>query len=40
METNLTHDELVPAPPADEPRLVVHEICFATRQVRAGTSGC
>lgn len=29
-EANLTHDELLQALPADESRLVVHEICFAT----------
>ncbi|MEV0416470.1 cofilin family protein [Streptomyces sp. NPDC050448] len=28
-EANLTHDELIHALPADEPRLVVHELCFA-----------
>ncbi|MFD7256859.1 cofilin family protein [Streptomyces sp. NPDC059874] len=29
-EANLTHDELLQSLPADEPRLVVHELCFAT----------
>ncbi|MFF3728146.1 hypothetical protein ACFYYM_37950 [Streptomyces erythrochromogenes] len=30
VEGNLTHDELVGALPADEPRLVVHELSFAS----------
>lgn len=30
VEGNLTHDELVSALPADEARLVVHELSFAT----------
>ncbi|MFI8392876.1 hypothetical protein [Streptomyces sp. NPDC085540] len=30
VEGNLTHDELVQALPADEPRLVVHELSFAS----------
>ncbi|MFJ5026238.1 hypothetical protein [Streptomyces goshikiensis] len=30
VEGNLTHDELVQALPADEPRLVVHELAFAS----------
>lgn len=30
LEGNLTHEELVQALPADQPRLVVHELCFAT----------
>ncbi|MER5567300.1 cofilin family protein [Streptomyces goshikiensis] len=30
VEGNLTHDELVHALPADEPRLVVHELAFAS----------
>ncbi|WP_328764837.1 MULTISPECIES: cofilin family protein [unclassified Streptomyces] len=30
VEANLTQDELVAALPADEPRLVVHELSFAT----------
>ncbi|MGW4510183.1 cofilin family protein [Streptomyces sp. NPDC004436] len=30
LEGNLTHDELVRALPADEPRLVLHSLCFAT----------
>ncbi|MEU9109145.1 cofilin family protein [Streptomyces xanthophaeus] len=30
VEGNLTHDELVRALPADEPRLVVHELSFAS----------
>ncbi|MFE5560614.1 cofilin family protein [Streptomyces sp. NPDC056544] len=29
-EGNLTHDELVESLPADEPRLVVHELAFAS----------
>ncbi|UQX04485.1 cofilin family protein [Streptomyces sp. RerS4] len=29
VEANLTHDELIQALPADEPRLVVHELAFA-----------
>ncbi len=32
VEGNLTHEELVQALPADEPRLVVHELSFATRE--------
>ncbi|MFD3698783.1 hypothetical protein ACFWUZ_21975 [Streptomyces sp. NPDC058646] len=32
MEANLTHEELLRALPADEPRLVVHELAFATRE--------
>ncbi|MET9604107.1 cofilin family protein [Streptomyces sp. NPDC006512] len=31
-EANLTHDELIAALPADEARLVVHELSFATRE--------
>ncbi|MEU6867698.1 cofilin family protein [Streptomyces sp. NPDC046876] len=30
VEANLTHEELLEALPADEPRLVVHELAFAT----------
>lgn len=30
VEGNLTHDELLQALPADEPRLVVHELSFAS----------
>lgn len=30
VEGNLTHDELVQALPADEPRLIVHELSFAS----------
>ncbi|APU44819.1 MULTISPECIES: cofilin family protein [unclassified Streptomyces] len=30
VEGNLTHEELVQALPADEPRLVVHELSFAS----------
>ncbi|MFE9933657.1 cofilin family protein [Streptomyces sp. NPDC005533] len=30
VEGNLTHDELVQALPADDPRLVVHELSFAS----------
>ncbi|THA74137.1 cofilin family protein [Streptomyces sp. A0592] len=30
VEANLTHDELVQALPADEPRLVVHRLSFAS----------
>ncbi|MFK0047655.1 cofilin family protein [Streptomyces sp. NPDC090741] len=30
VEGNLTHDELVQALPADEPRLAVHELSFAS----------
>ncbi|MET9692611.1 cofilin family protein [Streptomyces sp. NPDC006514] len=30
VEGNLTHDELVQAMPADEPRLVVHQLSFAS----------
>ncbi|MFE6847256.1 cofilin family protein [Streptomyces sp. NPDC057686] len=30
IEGNLTHDELVEALPSDEPRLVVHELSFAS----------
>ncbi|MFD6109668.1 cofilin family protein [Streptomyces yangpuensis] len=30
LEGNLTHDELVQALPSDEPRLVVHELSFAS----------
>lgn len=29
---NLTHDELLQALPADEPRLVVHELSFASAE--------
>ncbi|MFB7982888.1 cofilin family protein [Streptomyces vinaceus] len=29
-EGNLTHDELMEALPADEPRLIVHELAFAS----------
>ncbi|WP_405533739.1 cofilin family protein (plasmid) [Streptomyces avidinii] len=32
LEGNLTHDELVSALPADQARLVVHELSFATPQ--------
>ncbi|MFC9585022.1 cofilin family protein [Streptomyces yangpuensis] len=32
LEGNLTHDELVQALPSDEPRLVVHELSFASPQ--------
>ncbi len=32
VEANLTHDELLQALPAEEPRLVVHELSFATRE--------
>ncbi|MFD7628378.1 hypothetical protein ACFV7Q_20440 [Streptomyces sp. NPDC059851] len=32
VEGNLTHDELLAALPADEPRLVAHELCFATQE--------
>ncbi|MGW1723299.1 cofilin family protein [Streptomyces sp. NPDC002306] len=32
VEGNLTHDELLQALPADEPRLVVHEISFASAE--------
>ncbi|MFI6149641.1 cofilin family protein [Streptomyces sp. NPDC051109] len=30
VEGNLTHDELVQAMPSDEPRLVVHQLSFAS----------
>ncbi|MBT2482370.1 cofilin family protein [Streptomyces sp. ISL-94] len=30
LEGNLTHDEVLQALPADEPRLVAHELTFAT----------
>lgn len=30
VEGNLTHDELVQAMPADEPRLVIHDLSFAS----------
>ncbi|MFJ3519697.1 MULTISPECIES: cofilin family protein [unclassified Streptomyces] len=30
IEGNLTHDELVQSLPADEPRLILHELAFAT----------
>ncbi|MCX4632997.1 hypothetical protein [Streptomyces sp. NBC_01443] len=30
VESNLTHDELIQALPADEARLVAHELFFAT----------
>ncbi|MFD9006471.1 hypothetical protein ACFV0T_36940 [Streptomyces sp. NPDC059582] len=32
VEGNLTHDELIQALPADEPRLVVHELSFASAE--------
>ncbi|MFD9339859.1 hypothetical protein ACFWBF_36615 [Streptomyces sp. NPDC060028] len=32
LEGNLTHDELVQALPPDAPRLVLHELAFATRE--------
>ncbi|OKK15996.1 hypothetical protein AMK16_24960 [Streptomyces sp. CB00455] len=32
LEGNLTHDELLEALPPDEPRLIVHELSFATRE--------
>ncbi|MFE6905529.1 cofilin family protein [Streptomyces erythrochromogenes] len=32
IEGNLTHDELVQSLPADEPRLVVHELAFASSE--------
>ncbi|MET9962797.1 cofilin family protein [Streptomyces sp. NPDC006326] len=32
VEANLTHDELIQALPADAPRLVVHELSFATHE--------
>ncbi|MEU9182708.1 hypothetical protein AB0C90_39115 [Streptomyces sp. NPDC048550] len=32
VEANLTHDELVAALPADEARLVAHELCFASHE--------
>ncbi|NXY93229.1 hypothetical protein HYE82_02120 [Streptomyces sp. BR123] len=32
VEGNLTHDELIQALPEDKPRLVIHELSFATRE--------
>ncbi|MFI9743323.1 hypothetical protein [Streptomyces sp. NPDC052494] len=32
VEANLTHEELLQALPAGEPRLVVHELSFASRE--------
>lgn len=32
MEANLTHEELLQALPVEEPRLVVHELSFASRE--------
>ncbi|WP_406187300.1 hypothetical protein [Streptomyces sp. NBC_01006] len=42
---NLTHDELLQSLPADEPRLIVHELSFASpertrRHERLLISGC
>lgn len=40
VESNLTHDELIQALPADEARLVAHELFFATPKGSAGTNSC
>lgn len=32
VEANLTHEELLQALPAEEPRLVIHELSFASRE--------
>ncbi|RST03733.1 hypothetical protein EF904_20630 [Streptomyces sp. WAC05950] len=32
VEANLTHEELIQALPVEEPRLIVHELSFASRE--------